>query len=135
MSLPWLPTLLREMAEAFDLRTALRFAELWGGQFLHLPAAARPDHPVAQELGLPVLAWLISRHDHLERVVVPKGPRRAPSANKAAIAALLQRRPAPTLNEMARATGLHVRQVQNIVAQLRRETASADQDDLFQEVG
>ncbi len=71
---PWLPNLLREMADAFGLDAALGFAESFGGQYLHLPAEAKPDHPVAQACGQPLLAWLMERHSRLERIVVPKGP-------------------------------------------------------------
>lgn len=129
MNKPWLPNLLREMSEAFDLKAALRFAELWGGRYLHLPAEPRPDHPVAQALGVAVLAWLIDRHDRLERIIVPKGPRLGRSATELAVAEALRQR--KTVNEIAIATGLHVRRVHAVKAKLAREAATATQDDLF----
>ena len=125
---PWLPNLLREMAEAFDLRTALRFGELFGGRYLHLPAEARPDHKVAVALGVPVLQWLIDRHDRLERITVPKGAHQ----DRAQMAALIRHMTAQraTADEIAVATGLHVRQVHRWRARLQAEE-SARQADLF----
>lgn len=125
---PWLPHLLREMAEAFDLRAALRFGELFGGRYLHLPAEARPDHPVAQALGVAVLQWLIDRHDRLERITVPKGCHQ----DRAQMAALMRQLMArgDTADQIAAATGLHVRQVHRWRAKARAEEG-ARQMDLF----
>jgi hypothetical protein len=129
---PWLPHLLREMSEAFDLRTALRFAEQFGGRYLRLPAAAGPEHPVAVSMGVPVLAWLVDRHYRMERITVPKGP----SRDRAQMAALIRGLAAEhrTADQIAAATGLHVRTVHAWKARLRAED-EARQMDLFRRGG
>jgi len=125
---PWLPNLLREMSERFDLRTALRFAEQFGGRYLRLPVSAQPEHPVAEVMGVAVLAWLVDRHDRMERITVPKGP----SRDRAQMAALIRGLTAEhrTADQIAAATGLHVRTVHAWKARLRAEEA-ARQTDLF----
>lgn len=106
---PWLPNLLREMAEDFDLATALRFAAAYGGRYLHLPAKPRADHSVARAFGEPVLAWLIARYGEVERIVVPMGPSAADSRLAATIRRLVAE--GRTANDIAGRVGLHVRTV------------------------
>lgn len=130
---PWLPALLRDMADQFDLATAMVFANRFGGRYLHLPARATTDHPVARALGANgerVLAWLIDRHDRLARIVPPRGPQDDNAQLLRLVAAMKARVPPATTNEIAEATGLHVRRVERIVARLRQAEA-ARQPGLF----
>jgi len=125
---PWLPHLLRAMAEDHGLDRALRFAGLFGGRYLHLPARATAEHPVAAAVGIAVLQWLIDRHDHLERIVVPKGPDADRAQQLRAVRALVARD--ATADEIAAETGLHVRTAHRLRARLRDEDA-ARQPSLF----
>jgi len=120
-----LPSLLREMAEAHGLPVALRFAEMFGGQYLYMPATARPDHPVARTMGAPVLAWLIERHDPMARIVVPMGP-----ARRALVAAAVQDGldRGLTAGAIAAELRMHVRDVQRWKARLRNPPVQAQAD-------
>lgn len=113
----WLPALLRDIADAFGDEVALALARQWGGQYLRLPAEAEADHPIARALGVPVLRFLIDRHDRLERIVIPKGPREDARLRRRMIAEMTAR--GATVNEIAAATGLHVRSVHAAKARLR----------------
>jgi DNA-binding CsgD family transcriptional regulator len=126
----YLPALLRDMAETFGLPVALRFAELWGGRYLHLPAVARPEHPVAQALGVAVLEWLIAGHDAFARIVVPRGPSSDAAVRAARAAELIAA--GASANEIAAQTGLHVRSVHRAKARLRDAAAAARQGQLFE---
>ena len=130
---PWLPDLLRAMSERFGLATALRFAELFGGRYLHLPKVPEPGHPVARALGeqgVAVLAWLLE-HERAkasggeDRIVVPKGPTSRSAVMRARVADLLSER--RTVNEIAVETGLHVRDVHRHKARLRDAEADTRQ--------
>jgi hypothetical protein len=121
----WLPGLLRDIADAHGEERALAFAARFGGRYLHLPALPRPDHPVAAAFDEALLAWLIERHDPLARVIVPKGPDQD-RALLARMVAEMQARGA-SANDIAEATGLHVRRVHAWRAKLRE----AGQPDLF----
>lgn len=132
-SRPWLPHLLREMADAFDLPTAMAFANRFGGRYLHLPSRASAEHPVARALGADgerVLAWLIAQHDPLARIVPPRGPQEDHAQLLRLVAGMKNRTPPATTNEIAEATGLHVRRVERMVQRLRQAEA-ARQPSLF----
>lgn len=128
---PWLPALLRAMADAFDLDTALRFARLYGGTYLYLPREASPDHPLAQEFGLPLLRWLLTtKHGGAQtRIVVPRGPDEDRAMREAAVAQLT----ADGLNasQIARRLKVHVRTVHNARARIHAATMAARQGRLF----
>lgn len=107
---PWLPDLLLRMSEAHGLETALRFARVYGGQYLTMPAKASAAHPVAREFGLPLLEWLISQRERRERLVVPRAAAATIDAQKQAVADLLEQ--GHSTNEIAALLGLHVRTVE-----------------------
>ncbi len=109
---PWLPNLLREMADAHGLSTALRFAERFGGLYLHLPAAARPDHVVAKHSGMAVLAWLIEQHDRNARIVVPKAAWAQRQRRLEVVRSMTA--DGRSANEIAVELALHVRQVERL---------------------
>jgi hypothetical protein len=113
----WLPALLRDVADAFGEDAALTLARGWGGQYLRLPAEADADHPIARQLGVKVLRFLIERHDKLERIVIPKGPRDDVRLRRRMIAEMTAA--GRTANDIAAATGLHVRTVHAVKAKLR----------------
>jgi hypothetical protein len=113
----WLPHLLREMADAHGLEVALAFARAFGGRYLHLPARATPEHPVAQAVGVAVLNWLIERHDRLARIVVPRGPDMARAQRLAAVGEMTAR--GHSADAIAAALGMHVRDVHRDRARLR----------------
>jgi hypothetical protein len=119
---PWLPNLLREMADAFGLDVALAFARRFGGRYLHLPKAARADHPVASAVGVEVLAWLIARHDQLERIVVPKGPNAVRAQRVAAVREMTAA--GRSAEAIAAAVGMHVRDVHRARAKVREAEAA-----------
>lgn len=106
---PWLPNLLREMADAFGLDVALRFAECFGGRYLWMPAESRPDHPIAQQFGEPVLAWLIAGHARLDRIIVSKGPSTGRGRRWAEFRRLVAA--GMSASHIAAALGLHVRTI------------------------
>jgi len=107
------------MADAFGLPVALRFAERFGGQYLHLPVEPRPDHPVARHVGAEVLAWLIERHDRNARIVVPKA---AHAARQAVLDTVRGMSAAgASAGDIGQHLGLHVRQVHRL-----RERIAAD---------
>ena len=132
---PWLPTLLREMAEAHGLEMALAFAKRFGGRHLYLPPRAASDHPVTHAFGIEMLEWLLTRPQHagdgrsrVTRIVVPKGPDQDKAMRVKALRALLAR---PLTNdEVAAETGLHVRDVSRWRARFREDQARR-QGDLF----
>lgn len=128
---PWLPALLSAMADAFDLDTALRFARLYGGTYLYLPREASPDHPLAQEFGLPVLRWLlITRHGGPQtRIVVPRGPDENRAMRDAAIAQMTAE--GRTASDIARRLKVHVRTVHTTRTRLHSANLAKLQDDLF----
>ena len=109
---PWLPNLLREMADAHGLATALRCADRFGGLYLHLPVEARPNHEVAKHCGMAVLAWLIEQHDQNARIVVPKAAWAARQARLETVRAMTA--DGRTANEIAQRLALHVRQVERL---------------------
>ncbi len=109
---PWLPNLLREMADAHGLATALGFAQRFGGQYLHLPVEARPNHPVAQHSGMGVLAWLIEQHDRNARIIVPKAAWAARQQRLEVVRSMTAR--GASANEIAVELALHVRQVERL---------------------
>ncbi|GIX12034.1 hypothetical protein [Elioraea sp.] len=112
----WLPALLREVAERCGEAAALRLAEAWGGRYLHVPRRVSPDHPVARDVGLDVLAYLVEAYGDLGRIVVPLGPA-ARGARGEQIAPLVE--VGATANEIAARTGLHVRDVHRWRRRLR----------------
>lgn len=116
---PWLPHLLREMADAHGLDVALAFAARFGGMYLHLPAEARPDHAIAKHSGVAVLAWLIEQHDRHARIVVPK----AAWAQRAAQLDVVRRMTAAgkSANDIAQHLALHVRQVHRMRERIAAE--------------
>lgn len=65
--------LLREVGELFGPAMAGKLARRFGGQYVYLPLRALPSHPIAKATSVPVLAWLIQRHDPHARIVVPSG--------------------------------------------------------------
>jgi hypothetical protein len=119
---PWLPNLLREMAETFSLDVALRFAECFGGQYLWLPAEARPDHPIAQQFGEPVLTWLVGNHARLERIIIPKGPSIGHGHRWAEFRRLLAA--GMPASRIAATLGLHVRTIHAWKRRLRSAEAA-----------
>lgn len=130
MDRPWLPNLLRDMAEVHGLDTALAFARRFGGRYMYLPVRATPEHEVARAFGLDMLDWLLGRPYHAPgtRIVVPKGPDRDKQQRQAALRALLAR---PLTNDQVAAeTGMHVRDVSRWRARFREEEARK-QLDLF----
>lgn len=123
-----LAALLGEVAEAFDLDTALRLAQEFGGREVKLPQVARPEHPIAQRVGLPVLAWLIKHLGH-GRVVIPMGPRHPDRVRAAFRRAEVARRTkeGESAARIAAALGIHERMVWYIREALRDDR----QPDLF----
>lgn len=121
--LVWLPALLRGIADDHGLEVALDFARRHGGRYLYLPARAEPDHPVAQAFGVDLLAWLIERHDHLARIVVPRGPQQDRAQRLAAVQEMTARQ--RTADEIAEALGMHVRDVHRDRARLRAREAES----------
>lgn len=109
------------MADEFGLEVALSFARSYGGRYLRLPAISREDHPVAIAFGLPLLSWLMERHDRLERIIVPKGP----DADGGLLRNELRRLIAEgkTAAEIAARVGLHVRTVHHWKRRLREAEA------------
>lgn len=105
----WLPGLLRDVADAFGEDVALRLARELGGRYVYLPKVAERSHPVARAAGVRVLRFLISRHDELERIVIPKGPDRDRRLRARLIAEMTAR--GRTADEIAARVGLHVRTV------------------------
>jgi hypothetical protein len=130
MDRPWLPNLLRDMAEVHGLDRALAFAAVFGGRYLYLPVRAEAGHEVAKSFGLPMLEWLLERPYHAPgtRIVVPKGPSRDKRQREAALRTLLAR--PLTNNQVAAETGMHVRDVQRWRARFEAE-ATRRQMDLF----
>lgn len=57
-----MPRLLRELAEAFDIDTALRLADWRGGRFLYVPKTLDGQHPIAQKIGLEAARWLVEHY-------------------------------------------------------------------------
>lgn len=126
----WLPGLLRDVADAFDEETALRLARELGGRYVYLPRAARRDHPVARAVGVQVLRFLIERHDELARIVIPKGPDQDRRLRARLIAEMT--RAGRTADEIAAATGVHVRTVHQWRARLAA-AGETGQGELFQD--
>ena len=133
MDRPWLPNLLRDMAETHGLPVALDFARRFGGRHMYLPTRPRPDHPVAQAYGLAMLEWLLTRRYHAPgtRITVPLGPDQDRAQQLRALQALAARR--LTADEMAAELGMHVRTVARWLARMRGEEAGR-QLSLFQAV-
>lgn len=117
-----LATLLREAAEAFDLETALLLAQEFGGHEVKLPMSAQPAHPIAQRVGLRVLAWLIDHLGH-GRVVIPMGPRHPDRVRAAYRRAEVARRTreGESAAQIASALVLHERSVFLIRQKLRED--------------
>lgn len=109
------------MADAHGLDVAMRFAVRFGGLYLHLPARADDGHPVAREFGIDLLAWLIERHDHCERIVVPKAALAQQSARRAAVRSMTAN--GDSSSAIAQHLALHVRQVHR----MRERIAAEDQ--------
>ncbi len=85
----WLPHMLFELAQAFDLALVLRFAAEFGGRRLPVPRQAHADHPVAREFGIEVLDWLVARWPG-ETPMVPLGPQSSYTRRIGEIRRLLQ---------------------------------------------
>jgi hypothetical protein len=115
----WLPHLLREMADAHGLETALAFARRFGGRYLYLPAQATPEHRVAQAVGIDVLAWLIEHNDRLARIVVPRGPNDDRAQRLAAVGEMTAK--GASADAIAEALSMHVRDVHRARGRLRAE--------------
>jgi DNA-binding transcriptional ArsR family regulator len=126
----WLPGLLRDVADAFGEETALRLARELGGRYVYLPKAADRSHPVARVVGVKVLRYLIERHDELARIVIPKGPDRDRRLRARLIAEMTAA--GRTADQIAAATGLHVRTVHYWRARLG-EAGQGRQGELFQD--
>lgn len=104
----WLPHLLFDLAEAFGLAAALRFASAYGGRRLAVPKEVHEEHPIARDFGLPVLAWLVARGPG-ERILVPLGPQSSYTHRIGEIRRLLREGEDPAT--ITRAVGCHVRSV------------------------
>lgn len=59
---PWLPDMLRYLAENAGLAAALQLSSEFGGQNVYLPKIATPRHPIAKALGVKALAVLCKRY-------------------------------------------------------------------------
>lgn len=130
-SRPRLPKLLLDMSEAFDLATALRFAQRFGGLYLTMPKRARADHPVAQHCGQAVLAWLIDQHDEHAYVKVPSGAWAARQAMQDRVAEMTAA--GSSANRIAQALAVQVRVVERLRQRIARE-AQARQGSLALDV-
>jgi len=86
---PWLPQVLFEVAERFDLATALKFADVYGGKRLYIPQQAGPEHPIAATFGAEILEWLVARWGGAA-LLVPLGPASSYTRRVAEIRRMLQ---------------------------------------------
>jgi hypothetical protein len=93
-----------------------RLLQHWGGLPLYVPSSIRPDHPLVTRAGPALAAALVRRYGG-ERVLVPLGA----AFRRAMLARRVLELKAAGLNhcEIARRLGLHLRQVQRIVARRR----------------
>lgn len=113
-----LPGILSDIGGRFGNRVALRFARIYGGTYLHLPARVRPEHPIARDFGPDLLAFLIAEFGHTSRVTVPKAGR--------SFARLRNRRALElsgdglSASAVATECGVHIRTVQRLRAAGRR---------------
>ncbi len=104
----WLPHVLFELAEAFGLPLALRFAAAYGGRRLQIPAKVHADHPVARDFGAPLLAWMIERWGS-QQLPIPLGPHSSYTRRIGEIRRLL--RDGEDAATIVRMTGCHERTI------------------------
>lgn len=109
-----LSPLLAELAEVIPLQAALRLSERYGGTRLYIPVVPAPESDLVAQVGHSV-ARALSRRYGGEALEVPRS---------AALKRLLRndqlrrhRATGESLAKLARAFGLTVRQVRNILAQ------------------
>ena len=113
---PFLPALLFDMAMAFGLDTALRFAKVHGGGYLYVPTTSDPESPLGREWGVELLAFLVGRHPG-ERITVPQGPGAEDGRQRAEVRRLTL--DGLTATEIGRKLGVHVRTVCRIRRAIR----------------
>lgn len=117
MSRPWLPHLLRELADDLGDEAASRCARQYGGQRLYIPKQATADHPIAQAIGYDAMDWLVRRYGGTD-VKVPQGAStimgKARDEARTLIAAGI------SIREAARRTGLHLRTLERMLRRLER---------------
>jgi len=113
--LPWLPHLLRQMADTLPLDKVLAFARAYGGREIYVPSAARSDNAIGQRCGGDVLDWLV-RYAPGQKLLVPKGAEMDQEARRAiARRALAQ---GCSLDEAAAQSGLHIRSISRLRARV-----------------
>lgn len=115
------PELLRLVRDVYGAEAALKLAEAFGGRYIYLPQRATGDHPIAKALGatgIGVLGLLISKHEPLARIVIPKANGLLTDDRPAQAKALRAR--GLTVSEIAARMGRHVRTIHNYL-RLARE--------------
>ncbi len=120
---PWLPHLLFDMARAFGLDTALRFADRHGGTLIYLPVKPAPGHEIARDFSVKLLAWLIEHQGGGQRVLVPMGPKESQAQREAAVRSLTAQ--GMRKSQIARKLGIHVRTVSAIRARQKAQDGGA----------
>lgn len=124
-----LPGLLADIADEFGVDVALRLAEALGGTYQRLHARARVDHPIAQATSIEVLEWLIARSASHERLVIPMAAAARRARRRECVARLASA--GHTINEIAIALRIHVREVERIKAALLASASTGAQGRLF----
>lgn len=121
--IPYRP-LLAELEEVAGLGRTLAFARDFGGQRIKVPARMGDDHPVVLSLGRAGAERLAELRSG-EHVVIPYGPTGTTAEARARLARALV--DGGSINEAARASGLHHRTAQR----MRRKIKDGSQGSLF----
>lgn len=119
-----LPPLLAELAEVAGLGRALAFARDFGGRRIKVAAHMGDDHPVVLSLGRAGADRLAELRAG-EHVVIPYGPTGTTAEARQRLARTLV--DGGSINEAARASGLHHRTAQR----MRRKIKDGSQGSLF----
>jgi hypothetical protein len=120
----FLPDLLREIRDDWDLDTAIKFAERFGGTVTYVPQTVKGGAAIAETMGEPFLAWLVERRAG-RPTVVPLGPHSSYRKRIQFIRALLKEgRP---VNEIVRLAKCHERTVRRHQSALQDNSSVSSQ--------
>lgn len=122
-----LPGILGEIAELCSVRAALKFARAFGGRKFYFcrPEHLHGDHPLVVAVGIDD-AVTIAQHYMADIVDVPKAERWHIAARNRMM--LQERQLGASQADLARKTGLTVRQVRNVLGVLGSDALDRNMD-------
>jgi hypothetical protein len=117
----YVPDVENRVAERFGEDAARRLLMAFGSQIILLPKPPTPDHPIARELGFPVLEGLCQIYGEGNRLHIPTGCTNRRTKNGVRLRRLILDMAGCSASQIARASGYEERQVRRVRAAMRRQ--------------